>query len=48
MELTLDVMELTVHHDGEITSRTLPPGPPYIAAISEYFGVNLDARHEDL
>jgi N-hydroxyarylamine O-acetyltransferase len=45
---TLTDMELTIHRDGEIASRTLRPGPQYIAAISEYFGINLDARYEDL
>ena len=46
--VTLTDMELTVRRDGEITSRILPPGSQYIAAISEYFGINLDARYEDL
>ena len=46
--VALTDMELMVHRDGEITSRTLPPGPQYIEAISEYFGINLDARYEDL
>ena len=45
---TLTDMELTVYQDGESASRTLPPGPQYIAAIREYFGINLDARYEDL
>ena len=52
MELTdyvaLADMEITVHQDREITSRTLLPGLQYIAAMNEYFGINLDARYEDL
>jgi len=44
----LSDMELTIHRDGQITSRTLPPGTPYIAAIAENFGIDLDARYEDL
>lgn len=46
--VTLADMELTVHRDGESTSKTLLPGPLYIAAISEYFGINLDVLYEDL
>ena len=46
--VTLADMDLTIHRDGVSTSRTLSPGPQYIAAIREYFGINLDARYEDL
>jgi N-hydroxyarylamine O-acetyltransferase len=45
--ITLADMELTVYQNGETTSRTLQPGPSYIAAISEYFGIDLDARDEE-
>ena len=45
---TLTDMELIIHRDGEVTSRTLQPGPQYISAIGEYFGIRLDARYEEL
>lgn len=45
---TLTDMELMVHRDEKTISRTLPPGSQYISAISEYFGIRLDARYEDL
>ena len=46
--VTLADMDLTVYQDGEIMSRTLPPGTQYVEAISDYFGIRLDARYEDL
>ncbi len=46
--VTLSDMELTIHRDGESVSRTLRPGPGYIAAMAEHFGIYLDAAYEDL
>lgn len=46
--MTLSDMELTIYRDGQSNSRTLPPGPQYLAAIAEHFGINLDAAYEDL
>jgi len=46
--ITLSDMELTIHREGESISRTLPPGREYLAAIGEHFGIEIDARYEDL
>ncbi|MBN1568578.1 MAG: arylamine N-acetyltransferase [Acidobacteria bacterium] len=46
--ITLTDMELTIHRDGKIKNRTLPPGPGYIEALEKYFGIRLAARYEDL
>lgn len=46
--VTLSDMELTIHRDGQAAMRTLPPGPQYMAALAEHFGIDLDARYEDL
>jgi N-hydroxyarylamine O-acetyltransferase len=45
---TLTDMELTIHRGGQSISRTLPPGPEYIAALASYFGIDVDAKYEDL
>jgi N-hydroxyarylamine O-acetyltransferase len=46
--VTLLNFTLSVERDGQSTSRELPDGAQYIAALSEYFGIQLDARYEDL
>jgi N-hydroxyarylamine O-acetyltransferase len=46
--VTLSDMELNIYRDGQTMSRTLPPGPPYISALAEHFGICLDAKYEDL
>jgi N-hydroxyarylamine O-acetyltransferase len=46
--VTLNDMELAIHRDGQSKARTLPPGPQYMAAVAENFGIHLDARYEDL
>ena len=46
--ITLTDMEFAVHSGGDVTSRILPPGPHYIAVISDYFGISLESRYEDL
>jgi N-hydroxyarylamine O-acetyltransferase len=46
--ITLSDMELTIYRDGESVSQTLPPGPRYMAAIAEHFGIRLDSKYEDL
>ena len=45
--VTLSDMELTTYRDGQSVSRTLPAGPAYVAAISEHFGIDLDAKYEE-
>jgi N-hydroxyarylamine O-acetyltransferase len=46
--LTLSDMELNIYRDGQNMSRTLPPGPQYMSALAEHFGICLDAKFEDL
>jgi N-hydroxyarylamine O-acetyltransferase len=46
--VTLSDMELNIYRDGNVVSRTLPPGPEYISALAEHFGICLDAKYEDL
>jgi len=46
--VTLNDMELTMHRDGQNISRTLPPGPEYMAALARHFGIEIGARYEDL
>jgi N-hydroxyarylamine O-acetyltransferase len=46
--VTLSDMELTIHRDGQSTHRTLPPGPQYMEAIAENFGIQLKATYQDL
>ena len=45
--ITLSDMELTIHRDGQSISRTLSPGPQYMTAIAEHFGIRLDSNYED-
>jgi N-hydroxyarylamine O-acetyltransferase len=45
--VTLSDMELTIHRDGQSLSRTLRPGPQYMDAIEEYFGISLNAVYTD-
>ncbi len=45
--ITLNDMELNVYRDGRSTARTLPPGPPYMEALAEHFGLILDTKFED-
>jgi len=45
--ITLLDMELTIHKDGQSLKKTLPSGPAYMTALSEHFGINLEARYED-
>jgi N-hydroxyarylamine O-acetyltransferase len=45
--ITLVDKELTFHRDGRSTGRTLPPGPPYMEALAEHFGLDLEAEYED-
>ena len=45
---TLADMELTMYRDGQSTVHTLPPGPKYMAALAEHFGIEVDAKYEDL
>ncbi len=46
--VTLSDMDLTIHRDGQSTSKALPAGSQYISALTEHFGIEIDARHEDL
>jgi N-hydroxyarylamine O-acetyltransferase len=46
--VTLSDMDLTIYRGGQSTRTVLPAGPEYLAAISEHFGIHLDARYEDL
>jgi N-hydroxyarylamine O-acetyltransferase len=44
--ITLSDMLLTIHRDGQSVSRTLLPGPQYMAEIAEHFGICLDSNYE--
>jgi N-hydroxyarylamine O-acetyltransferase len=46
--VTLSDMELAVYRDGQCVKCTLPAGPEYMASIAEHFGIDIDARYEDL
>jgi N-hydroxyarylamine O-acetyltransferase len=46
--VTLSDMDLTIYRGGQSTRTVLPPGPEYLAALSEHLGIQLDARYEDL
>jgi N-hydroxyarylamine O-acetyltransferase len=46
--VTLLDMELTFYRDGQSIKNILPEGPPYLAALSENFGINLKAPYEEL
>jgi N-hydroxyarylamine O-acetyltransferase len=46
--VTLTDMELTIYRDGQSMSRILPPGPQYMSALAEHFGIYVDAKYEDL
>lgn len=46
--VTLQDMELRLHRDGATRVERLPPGPPYIAALAEHFGIELDADYGKL
>jgi N-hydroxyarylamine O-acetyltransferase len=46
--VTLSDMELNIYREGQNTSRTLPPGPQYMSALAEHFGIYSDAKYEDL
>jgi N-hydroxyarylamine O-acetyltransferase len=43
--VTLLDSELTYYRDGQSTKDILPEGPPFFAALSDNFGINLDGRH---
>ena len=45
--ITLIDMELSFHRDGRSTSIALPPGPPYMEALAEHFGLALEADYKD-
>ena len=45
--VTLSDMELTIHKNGQSKTRTLSPGPEYLAALSSHFGIHVDAKYED-
>jgi N-hydroxyarylamine O-acetyltransferase len=45
--VTLADMELTIHRDGQSTSRILSPGPLYMDAITQNFGINLNVAYDD-
>ena len=45
--ITLSDMELNIYQDGQSVSRILPPGPEYMAAIAEHFGIKLNAEYAD-
>ena len=45
--ITLSNMELTIRRDGQSGSRLLAPGPEYMSAIAEHFGIHLGTRYED-
>jgi N-hydroxyarylamine O-acetyltransferase len=42
--VTLLDTELTFYRDGQSIKNILPEGPPYLAALSEHFGINLDVQ----
>jgi N-hydroxyarylamine O-acetyltransferase len=44
---TLTGMRLAIHRDGASAVQTLPPGPEYMKALSEHFGIVLDATSDD-
>lgn len=46
--VTLSDMELAIHNAEGVVRRILPPGPAYLEAVTEHFGLRLDARYEDL
>jgi N-hydroxyarylamine O-acetyltransferase len=46
--ITLSDMELTVCSDKQSTSRILPAGSEYMNAISENFGITVDAVYQEL
>jgi N-hydroxyarylamine O-acetyltransferase len=46
--VTLNDMELTMHRDGQSISRTLPPGPEYMAALAKHFGIDVGTTYEEL
>jgi N-hydroxyarylamine O-acetyltransferase len=45
--ITLADMELTIYRDGQSSRHILPPGPSYMDAVSQHFGINLNANYED-
>jgi len=45
--ITLADMELTIHRDGRSTGKTLDPGPSYMDALAEHFGLALNTKYED-
>ena len=45
--VTLADMELTIHRDGKSLTQLLPPGPQYMAALAEHFGLDIKAVYED-
>jgi N-hydroxyarylamine O-acetyltransferase len=45
--VTLSDMLLATHRDGHSVSQTLPPGPQYMEAIAECFGIRLNSKYED-
>jgi N-hydroxyarylamine O-acetyltransferase len=46
--VTLLDMQLTIHRQGAAETRILPPGPQYMKALSEHFGIHVDATYEEL
>ena len=45
--VTLSDMELTIRRAGQSTSQKLQPGPQYMSAIEEHFGISLNAVYAD-
>jgi N-hydroxyarylamine O-acetyltransferase len=45
--ITLNDMELVFHREGRSTGRILPPGPPYMEALAEHFGLVFETEYED-
>jgi N-hydroxyarylamine O-acetyltransferase len=45
---TLTDLELTIHRSGQSTNLMLEPGPAYITALARHFGIEVDAKYEDL
>lgn len=45
--ITLTDLELNIYRDGRSTGRILSPGPPYMEALAEHFGLILETKYED-
>lgn len=46
--VTLSDMELVIHGNGQRIAQILPPGPKYMAALFQHFGLKIVAVYEDL